>query len=85
MNGCTLGNPYGKPDERVFLPEWSQLDVRSKEATSKTPAQLALRLLGLFFTKEEIAKGNCTEAEGRELLSPQIIEGIRCKNQSVAM
>lgn len=37
--------------------------------------QLALKLTDLFFTKEKIARGNCTPAEGKEL---DVIAGIRC-------
>lgn len=40
---------------------------------------LALRLMDLFFTREEMADGNCTAADGRNLLHPDIISGIRCK------
>ena len=40
-------------------------------------AQLALKLMNLFFTREE--KSNCTPAEGKEILRQDIIVGIRCK------
>lgn len=37
---------------------------------------LALRLMDLIFTHEEMASGNCTAADGRDLLHADIISGI---------
>ena len=48
-NGCILGNPYVKPGEKVFIPGISQLEVRTREAISKTPQKLALRHLDVYF------------------------------------
>ena len=58
------------------VPQWK---VKAKEASSTKASSLALKLMEVFFTKEELAQGNCTEAEGRELLSPDVINGIRCR------
>ena len=63
----------------MFIAEKSQLEVRAKESTAKTPEQLALRLLDVSFTKDQLSKSNCTKADGRILLPENIIEGIRCK------
>ena len=46
---------------------------------ASSASSLALKLMDLFFTKEEMAKSNCTPAEGREILRQDIIAGIRCK------
>ena len=65
--GCILGNPYGKPDEKVLIPGRTQLEIKNIEGTSKSPRKLALKLLGLLFTKDEMKEvcaplakvGNC--------------------------
>ena len=44
-----------------------------------TSQKLALKLLGAVFTVEELARSNCTKVEGRDLLDPKILHGIRCK------
>lgn len=56
-----------------------QQQVKGKEVLASDETQLALKLMDLFFTKEEMARGNCTPAEGRELLRQDVIAGIRCK------
>ena len=40
-------------------------------------AKFALRLLGVFFTTDELARSNCTKAEGRKLLNPKILQAIK--------
>ena len=37
----------------------------------------ALKLLNVFFTREELASGSCTTVEGHNLLRQDIIDGIR--------
>ena len=75
--GCILGNYYGKPDEKVLIPGKTQMEIKTIEATSKTSRKLALKLLGLLFTKEELKEGLCTPCKGRTLLNQEYIEGIR--------
>ena len=58
------------------VPQWK---VTAKETSATKASSLALKLMEVFFTKEEIAQGNCTEADGRELLSPAVINGIHCR------
>lgn len=48
-------------------------------APPNDPAKFALRLLGIFFTQEQLAVSNCTKAEGRQLLDPTILLAIKCK------
>ena len=43
------------------------------------PGRCALKLLTIFFTESELAKGNCTKAGGRELLDQHLLHGIKCK------
>ena len=45
------------------------------------PAKFALRLLGVFFTLEQLSTSNCTKAEGRELLDPNILQAIKRKEK----
>ena len=78
--GCILGNPVGKSDEKIFIPERTQMEIKTVEAISKTPRKLALKLLGLLFTKDELKEGLCTPCKGRKLLNQEYIEGIRCKS-----
>lgn len=75
-NGCILGDPLGKHIVIDNVPQWK---VKAKETASSKASSLALKLMDVFFTREELAKGNCTETDGRELLRPTVIEGIRCK------
>jgi len=81
--GCILGNPYGKPDEKVLIPGRTQLEIKTIEATSKSPRKLALKLLGLLFTKNEMKEGLCTPCKGRKLLNQEYIEGIICTSVSL--
>ena len=55
------------------------MEIKTIEATSKTSRKLALKLLGLLFTKEELKEGLCTPCKGHTLLNQEYIEGIRCK------
>ena len=58
------------------VPQWK---VTAKETSTTKASSLALKHMEVFFTKEEIVQGNCTEADGQELLSPAVINGIRCR------
>ena len=53
------------------------MEVCAQEARSKNARKLALKLLSLFFMKEQMAEGLYTPLEGKKLLNPEIIEGIR--------
>eukprot|EP00731_Ephydatia_muelleri_P013726 Em0007g1036a len=45
---------------------------------AKSPEKLALNLLGVFFTQDQLTKGNCTPTpDHKDLLDPRIINGIR--------
>ena len=46
---------------------------------ASTPAKLALGLADILFTREELASSLVTKKEGRNLLDPEKIEGIRRK------
>ena len=81
IDGCFLGNPKEPVGEkRIFIKGTSQMQVRAQEARSKSARRL--KLLSLFFMKEEMAESLCTPLEGKKLLNPEIIEGIRRKSCS---
>ena len=73
---CILGDPRG---EHVVLSGYTQANVKAEEYSATDACALARKLMELFFTREEMANGNCTEADGRILLNPEVISGIRCK------
>ena len=43
----------------------------------KEPTKYALRLLSIFFGEEELARSNCTKAEGRNLLDRTTLDAIK--------
>lgn len=56
-----------------------QKDIKAVEALQKAPTKFALALMDVLFTKEKMVKSLVTKKEGRDLLEPSIIEGIRCE------
>ena len=75
-----MGNPNG---EKVWVPEGDAKKVLAAEVVSDTAAKLALALLSVFFTDQEMARSNCTPAPSRQLLNPNIISGIHSKIHSI--
>ena len=53
-------------------------DIRAVEVLSKSASKCALSLLDVFFTKECLVRSLATKKD-KDLLDPDIIEGIRCK------
>ena len=45
----------------------------------KEAEKFNLMLLGIFFSLEELAASNCNKVDGRELLNPDLILGMKCK------
>ena len=72
-----LGNP--RSDQQIIIPGYSHTSVRALEASSTTPDQLALGLADILFTKDELSSSLVTQKEGRNLLDPDRVEGIRRK------
>ena len=73
-NACILGDPRG---DHVKVEGFTQRQVKGKEVLASDETTLALKLMDLFFSREDMARSNCTPAEGRELLRQDIIAGIR--------
>lgn len=78
--GCWLGDPNGK---KVWIPGGDAKKVLAAEVVSDNPAKLALALMCVFFTEQEMASSNCTPAPSRQLLNPNIISGIQSKIHSI--
>ena len=76
------GNPNSR-DDKISLKVPSEaakaLYLQISNCPPKDPAKFALRLLSVFFTDEELAESNCTDAKGRKLLDQSILWGIKCK------
>ena len=72
-----LGNP--RSDQQIIIPGYSHTSVRALYASSTTPDQLALGLADILFTKDELSSSLVTHKEGRNLLDPGRVEGIRRK------
>ena len=85
IDDCCLGDPKGAVGEKkIFIKGTTQMEVCAQEARSKNACKLASKkLLSLFFMKEQMAEGLCTPLEGKKLLNPEIIEGIRHKSCSI--
>lgn len=78
--GCWLGNPHShiQENKKVWIPKGDMNRVSMAEAISTNATRLSVNLLTVFFTKEQLASGNCTPAPNRQLLDPSTIQGIRC-------
>ena len=69
-----MGCPTG---ECIHLADFTQRDVISVEGVSSDASKLALNLIDVFFfTKDILSTSLATRWEGRDLLDPEVIEGI---------
>lgn len=61
----------------------SEAALKEYQVTNACPpkdaGKFALKLLSVFFSAEELSKSNCTKAEGRDLLDPDLLLGIKRK------
>ena len=76
--GLILGDPKGK-FIHIDHPTVKPSDICAVEVLSKAASKCALALLDVFFSKECLARSLATKKEDKDLLDPDIIEGIRCK------
>ena len=80
-----MGDIHSRPleNKKMWIPLASKSDVQKFHSVNQNlpPAahKYALKLMDVFFTKEELKTGNCTVAEGRTLLNQQILQGMKCK------
>ena len=78
--GAILGNPMQRsPGSFVVLDDISNDAILHAEAISTSAQKLAINLLSVLFTQEEISTGNCTKPnrEDIKVLNPLKIQGIR--------
>ena len=57
-SGALLGNPVGPARQKVILNSATQAQVLDAERSTNNPEKLALALLMLLFSNEELAHGN---------------------------
>ena len=72
----TTGVLFGK---KIKINGVSKCDVTHAENVSTTPERLAINLLTILFTHEELSSGNCTKATRSDIkvLDPLKIQAIR--------
>ena len=67
----------------VFIDLPSEAALKQYQLINSCPpgdaGKFALKLLSIFYSPEELARSNCTKAEGRELLNPEFLLAIKCK------
>ena len=78
VGGLILGDPNGQ-FIHIDHPTVKPSDIRGVEVLSKAAPKCALALLDVLFSKECLARSLATKKEDKDLLDPDIIEGIRCK------
>ena len=66
----------------MYIEGFTQSAVKAKEVASSDAVKLALNLMDLFFSKQEMASSSCTETKGKQLLDPTIVDGIRSEFSS---
>lgn len=75
------GNPGRNHVYLKIATEASLADIRQMSSCPpKDPAKFALKLKSVFFSDQELSVSNCTKADGKKLLDPTILLGIRCKS-----
>jgi hypothetical protein len=75
-----FGDPHGGPREKVEVKDMTQNDLRSVERRySDTPEGLAVALLLLLFTPDQLKHGNCTKPVRKDIdqLDPDRVWAIR--------
>ena len=77
-NSCILGDPHG---DHVKIDGFTQRQVKGKEVLASNESSLALKLMDLFFTKEEMGKSqqkaeiSCAKTSSLEydvIIQPQL-------------
>ena len=76
-----FGMPKSRQGMELVLPSKHAVE-RLKNLRSSIPkdaGKYALKLLSIFFSDETLAESNCSPAEGRHLVDPDVLTGIHCK------
>ena len=76
-----FGNPEKKTEQLVLQVDSAHLASVDAVLTCppKTAAHLATKLLGSLFTEEQLANSICTEVEGRQTISSDALQAIKCR------
>lgn len=77
-----FGDPHGGPREKGEVKDLTQHELRSVERRySETPERLAVGLLLLLFTSDQLKRGNCTKPVRKDIdqLDPDRVWAIKCK------
>ena len=79
--GAVLGNVKGSVRQKVVLPGVPQAKILEAERLTDTPEKLALALLLILFTQEELSQGNCTKPMRADIqqLDSERLWAIKCK------
>ena len=80
-----MGDPKG---DHVVIQGVPQLQITIREDLALSAQKLALSLLSLFFTNDDLAKGICSPQSGgsasdKEVLDQRIVSGIRSERTAV--
>ena len=78
-HGCYIGF---KPNFTVWVPSITSQKLQEMELAAEDEADLARKLFIAIFKEDLESRPNdvcCTEADGKELLNQQYLQGIRCK------
>ena len=80
--GAVLGDPVGSSHQKVILPQFTQAQILDIERKNDAPEKLAIGLLQLLFTTEELSRGNCTKPVRGDIqqLDSERLWAIRCKS-----
>ena len=78
-SGCWLGNPVAASSSKDRV--WVAGNVQQEKISDATSATSSVKSLGLWllttlFSEEQLAAGNCTPAQGRQVLSQDVMSGI---------
>ena len=76
-----MGDVKGSVRQKVVLPGVHQAKILEAERLTDTPEKLALALLLLLFTQDELGQGNCTKPTRPDIqqLDSERLWAIKCK------
>ena len=76
---ASTGVLLGSPDSPILIQNLKRESVLHAEVTANSPQKLALNLLEVLFTHEELSTGNCTKPMRADIkiLDSTKLQGIR--------
>ena len=68
LSDAVFGDTAGGPRQKVVLTEFSQIQVQTVERRyNESPEKLAVGLLLLLFSSDELRQGNCTKPVRKDI------------------